>query len=97
VRVHVVGDVAALKGWFVAMAVLLEVNDGDMRRICAEQGREVVETREWVSGVFERTRGGDDGGEENHVKMLAAGVLIKLGEAIEKYQALLLGDLVGFS
>ncbi|KAJ6446165.1 sister chromatid separation protein (Src1) [Purpureocillium lavendulum] len=97
VRVHVAGDLSALKGWFVAMAVLLEVNEGDMRRICAEQGREVVETREWVSGVFERTRGGDDGGEENHVKMLAAGVLIKLGEAIEKYQALLLGDLVGFS
>ncbi|UNI14642.1 telomere binding protein [Purpureocillium takamizusanense] len=97
VRVHVAGDVSALKGWFVAMAVLLEVNDGDMRRLCAEQGREVVETREWVSGVFERTRGDHDGGEENYVKMLAAGVLIKLGEAIEKYQALLLGDLVSFS
>ena len=90
------GDLTAMKGWLVAMAALLEVNESDMRRICESQGREVMETREWVSGVFERTRGGD-GGEENDVKMLAAGVLIKLGEAIEKYQALLMGDLVGFS
>ena len=96
VRVHVLGDLAAMKGWFVAMAVLLEVNGGDMRRLCVNQSRELVETREWVSGVFQRTRG-DDGGEENDVKMLAAGVLIKLGEAIEKYQALLMGDLIGFS
>lgn len=96
VRIHVSGDLGAMKGWFVAMASLLEVNGGDMRRLCEAQGREVMETREWVAGVFERTRG-EDGGEENEVKMLAAGVLIKLGEAIEKYQALLMGDLIGFT
>ncbi|CAM1506656.1 Fc.00g062970.m01.CDS01 [Cosmosporella sp. VM-42] len=96
VRVHVQDELGALKGWFVAMASLLEVNGSDMRCLCEAQGREVVETREWVSGVFERTRG-EDGGEENEVKMLAAGVLIKLGEAIEKYQALLMGDIIGFT
>lgn len=96
VRMHVLGDLGAMKGWLVAMASLLEVNGGDMRRVCEAQGREVVETREWVGGVFERTRG-EDGGEENEVKMLAAGVLIKLGEAIEKYRALMMGDLLNFS
>ncbi|KAF7563475.1 hypothetical protein G7046_g603 [Stylonectria norvegica] len=96
VRVHVLGDLGALKGWLVAMASVLEVNGGDMQRLCETQGREVVETREWVAGVFERTRG-EDGGEENEVKMLAAGVLIRLGEAIEKYQAIMMGDLIGFS
>ncbi|KAM4054993.1 telomere length regulation protein [Hirsutella rhossiliensis] len=96
VRTHALGDLGAMKGWLVAMTVLIEVNEGDMRRLCEEQGREVVETREWVGGIFERTRG-EDGGEENEVKMLAAGVLIKLGEAIEMYQALLMGDLIGFS
>ncbi|RGP80396.1 DNA replication checkpoint tel2 [Fusarium longipes] len=95
VRVHVLGDLGATKGWLVAMASLLEVNGGDLRRLCENQGREVMETREWVSMVFERTRG-EDGGEENDVKMLAAGVLIRLGEAIEKYQALLMGDMIGF-
>ncbi|KAL5616531.1 hypothetical protein FOBRF1_005279 [Fusarium oxysporum] len=95
VRVHVFGDLGAMKGWLVAMASLLEVNGGSMRRLCETQGREVMETREWVAMVFEKTRG-EDGGEENEVKMLAAGVLIRLGEAIERYQALLMGDLVGF-
>ncbi|KAF4965053.1 hypothetical protein FSARC_7087 [Fusarium sarcochroum] len=95
VRVHVLGDLGAMKGWLVAMASLLEVNGGDMRRLCESQGREVMETREWVAMVFEKTRG-EDGGEENEVKMLAAGVLIRVGEAIEKYQALLMGDMIGF-
>ncbi|KAM0420525.1 hypothetical protein ACHAPT_011694 [Fusarium lateritium] len=95
VRMHVLGDLSAMKGWLAAMASLLEVNGGDMRRLCEAQGREVMETREWVAMVFERTRG-EDGGEENEVKMLAAGVLIRLGEAIEKYQALLMGDMIGF-
>lgn len=95
VRVHVLGDLGATKGWLAAMASLLEVNGGDLRRLCENQGREVMETRQWVSMVFERTRG-EDGGEENDVKMLAAGVLIRIGEAIEKYQALLMGDMIGF-
>jgi telomere length regulation protein len=29
--------------------------------------------------------------------MLAAGVLLRIGEAIEKYQALLMGDMIGFT
>lgn len=96
VRQHVLADLTGTHGWLVAMAALLAVNEGDMRRLCEMQGREVVETREWVSAVFEKTRG-EDGGEENEVKMLAAGVLIRLGEAIERYQALLMGDMIGFS
>ncbi|KAH6606476.1 hypothetical protein Trco_005629 [Trichoderma cornu-damae] len=94
VRIHAQDDLGALKGWLVAMASLLEVNDGDMRRLCEAQGPEVVETREWVAAVFSKIRG-EDGGEENEVKMLSAGVLIKLGEAIEKYQALLMGNMIG--
>ncbi|KAI9171279.1 DNA replication checkpoint protein tel2 [Paramyrothecium foliicola] len=96
VRVHAAKDMSSLRGWLVAMAALLQVNEGDMRTLCETQGREIVETREWVGGVFERTRG-EDGGEENDVKMLAAGVLLRIGEAIEKYQALLMGDMIGFS
>ncbi|KAG5997819.1 hypothetical protein E4U52_002874 [Claviceps spartinae] len=95
VRTHVNGDVPAMKSWLVALSVLLEVNADNMRRLCQEQSREVLESREWVSGVFERTRG-EDGGEENQAKMLAAGVLIKLGEVIETYQAFLMGDMIGF-
>ncbi|UZP32632.1 hypothetical protein NXS19_000448 [Fusarium pseudograminearum] len=61
VRVHVLGDLGATKGWLAAMASLLEVNGGDLRRLCENQGREVMETRQWVSMVFERTRGRMEG------------------------------------
>ncbi|KAJ4144870.1 hypothetical protein LMH87_003738 [Akanthomyces muscarius] len=103
VRVHVVEDLSALRGWLVALAALLQVHDdagggGGMRRLCEDHGRDIFETREWVGGMFERIRGDDaGGGEENDVKMLAAGVLIKLDEAVEKYQALLMGDMANFS
>ncbi|KAK6227302.1 telomere length regulation protein [Colletotrichum tabaci] len=97
VRAHVNGDVPGTHALLVALAALLEVNEvSDMRRLCEAHPREVVETQEWVSGVFSGTRG-DDGGEENDVKMLSAAVLIKLQEATEKYRALLLSDMIGFS
>ena len=63
--------------------------------MCEERGQAVVETREWVGVVFERV--GDGGGEEREVKMLAAGILVKLTEAVERYQALLMGGLIGMS
>ncbi|RYP90114.1 hypothetical protein DL770_003736 [Monosporascus sp. CRB-9-2] len=83
-----------------ALVALLDVNEGDMRGLCERHGREVVETTEWVAAVFSDTRGGDGGaggGEEEELKMLAAGVLIRLREAVEKYQALLMGDLIGLT
>ncbi|KAK1724008.1 telomere length regulation protein [Colletotrichum acutatum] len=97
VRAHVNGDVPGTHALLVALAAMLEVNEAsDMRRLCEAHPREVVETQEWVSSVFNGTRG-EDGGEENDVKMLSAAVLIKLQEATEKYRALLLGDMIGFS
>ncbi|KAI8153764.1 DNA replication checkpoint protein tel2 [Colletotrichum sp. SAR 10_70] len=96
VRAHVSGDVPGTHALLIALAAMLEVNEAtDMRRLCEAHPREVVETQEWVSGIFNNTRG-EDGGEENDVKMLAAAVLIKLQEATEKYRALLLGDMIGF-
>ncbi|KAK2061243.1 telomere length regulation protein [Colletotrichum caudatum] len=97
VRAHVNGDVTGTHAVLVALAAMLEVNEAsDMRRLCETHPREVVETQEWVSGVFNGTHG-EGGGEENVVKMLSAGVLVKLQEATEKYRALLLGDMIGFS
>ncbi|EFQ35266.1 telomere length regulation protein [Colletotrichum graminicola] len=97
VRAHVNGDIPGTHAVLVALAAMLEVNEAsDMRRLCETHPREVVETQEWVSGVFNGTRG-EGGGEENDVKMLSAGVLVKLQEATERYRALLLGDMIGFS
>ncbi|KAI2606686.1 telomere length regulation protein-domain-containing protein [Hypoxylon sp. NC1633] len=104
VRGQCAGDLAITHAVLFALVALLDVNEGDMRGLCERQGREVVETVEWVGGVFANLRGGDvggeeggAGGEENEVKMLAAGVLIRLREAVDKYQALLMGDMIGFT
>ena len=96
-------DMGIARGLLFALVALLDVNENDMRGLCQRHGREVVETMEWVGAVFEGTRGGDSeggglgAGEENEVKMLAAGVLVRLREAVDKYQALLMGDLIGFT
>ncbi len=91
------GDMAVTHAVLLALAALLDVNEGDIRGLCEQQGRQVVESMEWVGDVFHNTRGGNGAGEENDVKMLAAGILIRLREAVEKYQAVLMGDLVGFT
>lgn len=90
------GDVGVVRAILFALLALLEVNEGRMRDICAEMGSEVVETMEWVSVIFDGTRGDDGGqGEEGEIKMLAAAVLIRLRDGVEKYRALLVGDMIG--
>lgn len=99
VRAHISGDMTATHALLMALAAMFEVNDssGDgLRRLCAEMPREVVETSEWVGSIFNGLRG-DSGGEESQTKTLAAGVLITLQEAMEKYRALLIGDMMGMS
>ncbi|KAK8114549.1 telomere length regulation protein [Apiospora kogelbergensis] len=99
VRTHCVGEVGVAGAVLFGLMALLDVNENDTRGLCQRHGHEVVESVEWVSGVFDRTRGGDQGGngEENQVKMMAAGVLIRLREMVERYRALLMGDMIGFS
>ncbi|KAI2463615.1 telomere length regulation protein-domain-containing protein [Annulohypoxylon bovei var. microspora] len=103
IRGQCAGDLSVTQAVLFALMALLDVNEGDMRGLCERHGREAVESVEWVGGVFANTRGGDvgvgggAGGEENEVKMLAAGVLIRLREAVDKYQAVLMGDLIGFT
>ncbi|KAK0731082.1 telomere length regulation protein-domain-containing protein [Lasiosphaeris hirsuta] len=96
VRAHAVGDIGVTQAVLFALLALLDVNENRMREVCQDMGKEVVETQEWVMGVFTGLRGGDGGGEEEQVKMLAAGVLVKLREDVEKYRLLMVGDLIGY-
>ncbi|KAK4191724.1 telomere length regulation protein-domain-containing protein [Podospora australis] len=96
VRAQAVGDLTLTRAILFAFMALLDVNEDRMRDVCAEMGREVAEAQNWVAGVFAGLRGGDEGGEEEQVKMLAAGVLVRLQEGIEKYQLVMVGDLIGF-
>ncbi|KAK0632304.1 telomere length regulation protein-domain-containing protein [Immersiella caudata] len=94
VRAQAIGDLSVTQSLLFAFLALLDVNEDRMRDVCQDLGREVVETQEWVAGVFGGLRGGD-GGDEEQVKMLAAGVLVRLNEGIEKYRLTLVGDLIG--
>ncbi|KAM7217406.1 DNA replication checkpoint protein tel2 [Rhypophila decipiens] len=96
VRAHAVGDLPVTQAILFGFLAMLDVNEGRMRDLCSEMGREVVEAQEWVADVFRGLRGGDGAGEEADVKMLAAGVLVRLNEGIESYQLVMVGDLIGF-
>ncbi|KAK0624707.1 telomere length regulation protein-domain-containing protein [Bombardia bombarda] len=95
IRAHAVGDLGVTQAVLFGLLAILDVNEDRMRDVCQELGREAVETQEWVASVFGGLRGGDGGEEEEQVKMLAAGVLVRLNEGIEKYQLLMVGDLIG--
>lgn len=103
-------DSATLEALLFAFLTLLEVNE-DKRRVAEDFSRELLETQEWVRGVFEKVNGGMGGlaelgrvmdgqrrGDEEgeRVKMLAAGVLIRCGEVVERYQRLMVGDLLDY-
>ncbi|SPN96856.1 related to TEL2 Protein involved in controlling telomere length and position effect [Cephalotrichum gorgonifer] len=85
-------ELPVLAGAVTVLAVLVEVNEGDYRGLCERQGKEIVETVEWLSAVLGGVRGGET--EEDRVRGLAAGVMIRLNEVVERYQVLLMGSLV---
>ena len=73
---------------------LLEINNDNQRDLAQDHSKELLETQAWVEQIFENVRGGSEEGDR--IRMLAAGVLVKTREVVEKYQRLLLGDLVKF-
>ena len=82
-------DRTVVEALLFALLTLLEVNE-DQRSLVERHGRQLLETQEWVEGVFSRMGGGN---EEENGRLLAAGVLVRIKEIVEKYQALLMGDL----
>ena len=77
--------------------VLLEANDG--ARLADEMGGEVVETVGWARGVFEGLGGGGKGGgedEDERVRGLAAGVVVRCQEVVEGFQRRMVGALMDY-
>lgn len=90
-------DPSVLEALLFSLLTLLDVNDNDNdggRRLAEQHARELLETREWVDGVLERVGGGSEEGER--VRMLAAGVLVRCSGVVERYQRVLMGDLVDY-
>ncbi|KAH3387036.1 hypothetical protein KXW42_006849 [Aspergillus fumigatus] len=90
--------VSALLSLFLAV-LDLNVASGSSgeERLVTEFATQVIELREWAGSVFDRTpaaQGVDDPREQ--VRLLAAGVMVKLGEVTERYQGRLMGVNSGF-
>lgn len=66
-------------------------------RLVTDFATQVMELREWAGEVFDLSpvaQGADD--PQGQVRTLAAGVMVKLGEVMERYQGRLMGVGVGF-
>lgn len=87
-------DPSVLEALLFAFLTLLDLNENDQRRLAEQHAKELLETQEWVNNVFENIGGGSEEGER--MRMLAAGVLMKCRQVVEKYQRVLMGDLVDF-
>jgi telomere length regulation protein len=88
-------DVGVLESLLFAFLTLLEVNE-DKQRLATEHAKELVETQEWAKLVLEmREPGAGKGDEEGEkVRMLAAAVVVRCHEVVERWQRLMLGDMV---
>jgi len=92
-RTQSIGDITVVEALLFGFLTLLETNE-DKRGLVDAHGRQMLETQEWIEGVFGRVKGGSE--EEERVRMLAAGCLVRIREVVEKYQAMLMGDLASF-
>lgn len=93
---------SALLSLFLAI-VDLNISSGTTgeERLVTEFATPVMELREWAGGVFDRCSSSADGAAasedpQGQVRTLAAGVMVKLGEVMERYQGRLMGVGVGF-
>jgi telomere length regulation protein len=84
-------EVHVLEALLFALLMMLEVNE-DKERLAREHARELVETSEWSRLVLERMEGG--GSEGERVRMLAAGVVVRVGEVLERWRTVMVGGLV---
>lgn len=97
VRSRTLGDPASLEALLFSFLSLLSVND-DKRGLAEKHAKELLETHEWVSSVFERMQDGRVvSEEEERCRGLAASVLMATKEVVDKYNRLLLGDMVDFT
>lgn len=93
----------ALLSLFLAIIDLnIESGSSGEERLVTDNAAQVMELREWTNEVFDRlpapqnTRG-ETMNDHEQSRILAAGILIKLNEVIERYQGRLMGIPVGFS
>jgi telomere length regulation protein len=71
-----------------SLLTILEINE-DQQKLVQDHAKELIETQAWVRDVFERLGSGTE--EDERVRMLAAGVLMRCQEVGERFQRSLMG------
>lgn len=94
---------AALLNLFLAIVDLnIASGSNGEERLVTEYASQVIELREWASEVFDRTPASGKtslnatADPNEQVRTLAAGVMVRLGEVMERYQGRLMGVNSGF-
>jgi telomere length regulation protein len=94
---------AALLNLFLAIVDLnIACGSNGEERLVTEYASQVIELREWASGVFDRTPSSNKSSlgatvdPNEQIRTLSAGVMVRLGEVIERYQGRLMGVNSGF-
>lgn len=86
-------DKAILGALLFGFLMLLETNE-NKERLATDHGKELMETQAWVKMVFEGLGAGSE--EDERVRVLAAGVVIRCQEVVEKYQRRMAGALMDY-
>jgi telomere length regulation protein len=86
-------DYGVLEALLFALLILLEVNE-NKEMLAREHAKELMETQEWARLVLERI--GPQGQEAERVRGLVASVVVRCHEVVERWQRLMVGDLVEF-
>jgi telomere length regulation protein len=86
-------DKQVLNAVLFGFLMLLETNE-NKERVATEHGKELMETQAWVKMVFEGLGTGSE--EDERVRVLAAGVVVRCGEVVEKYQRRMAGVLMDY-
>jgi telomere length regulation protein len=71
----------------------LETNE-NKQRLATEHGKELMETQAWVQMVFKDLGTGSE--EDERVRVLAAGVVVRTQEVVEKYQRRMVGAMMDY-
>jgi len=87
-------NASILDAILVGFLTIFEINSEDRykRIIAEEKAKELMETQEWVIGIFEGGEAVEGDGEKR--RGLAAAVLLKTREVVEKYERLLMGEMI---
>ncbi|KAF2035856.1 hypothetical protein EK21DRAFT_53489 [Setomelanomma holmii] len=93
VRGLAVKDKQILNAVLFGFLMILETNE-NKERVATEQGKELLETQAWVQMVFKDLGTGSE--EDERVRVLAAGVVVRCQEVVEKYQRRMAGAMVDY-